>query len=147
MTTILCATDFSEPGQAAEAEALTLARKLGAELVYLHVTSDPMLYGESVFSMADVERVQDAQRRWAGNALRDRSDAATAAGVTARWLLRTGVAWDEIVAGATDAKADLVVVGTHGRGGLNRLLLGSVAERVVRLAPCPVLTVRSSPRG
>jgi nucleotide-binding universal stress UspA family protein len=49
---------------------------------------------------------------------------------------------DEIVALATDERADLVVIGTHGRGGVNRALLGSVADRVVRLSPCPVLTIR-----
>ena len=56
--------------------------------------------------------------------------------------LRTGVPHEEIVALAQDERADLIVIGTHGRGGINRALLGSVADRVVRLAPCPVLTVR-----
>ena len=60
-----------------------------------------------------------------------------------RVTLRTGAAYDEIVALATDERADLVVLGTQGRSGLPRALLGSVAERVVRLAPCPVLTVRA----
>jgi nucleotide-binding universal stress UspA family protein len=57
--------------------------------------------------------------------------------------LRTGVPHGEIVAAATDERADLIVLGTQGRGGLEHALLGSVAERVVRLAPCPVLTVRA----
>jgi nucleotide-binding universal stress UspA family protein len=56
--------------------------------------------------------------------------------------LRSGVPHQEIVALARDERADLIVIGTHGRGGINRALLGSVADRVVRLAPCPVLTVR-----
>jgi nucleotide-binding universal stress UspA family protein len=63
-------------------------------------------------------------------------------GLSARAALRTGVAYAEIVATATDERADLIVIGTHGRGTFERALLGSVADRVVRLAPCPVLTVR-----
>jgi nucleotide-binding universal stress UspA family protein len=67
---------------------------------------------------------------------------ARAEGLSARVALRTGVAHQEIVALATDERADAIVIGTHGRGGIDRALLGSVADRVVRLAPCPVLTVR-----
>jgi nucleotide-binding universal stress UspA family protein len=62
--------------------------------------------------------------------------------LTVRRVLRTGVSWQEIVDLATDERADLVVIGTYGRSGMDRLLLGSVADRVVRLAPCPVLMVR-----
>ena len=144
---ILCATDFSEPGQAAEVEALKLAQTLHGELIYLHVAAHPMLYGESVFSMAEVQRVYDAQWRWAEETLKARVTAAEAAGITARWVLRAGAPYEQIVGAAQDEKADMIVIGTHGRSGLNRLLLGSVAERVVRLAPCPVLTVRPPEAG
>ena len=140
---VLCATDFSEPGQAAESKALELARALHGDLIYLHVASHPTLYGESVFSMAEVQRVYDAQWRWAEETLQARVAAAQAAGITARWVLRAGAPYEQIVGAAQDEKADMVVIGTHGRSGLNRWLLGSVAERVVRLAPCPVLTVRA----
>ena len=138
----MCATDFSEPGQAAETEALKLAGTLHAELIYVHVASPPMLYSESVFSMEAVQRVYEVQRRWAEETLQTRVTAAQAAGITARRVLRAGTAYEQIVGAAQDEKADMIVIGTHGRSGLNRLLLGSVAERVVRLAPCPVLTVR-----
>ena len=67
---------------------------------------------------------------------------AAAAGISARWVLRTGVPYKEIVGAAARERADLIVIGTHGRGGLDRALLGSVADRVIRLAPCPVVTVR-----
>jgi nucleotide-binding universal stress UspA family protein len=83
-----------------------------------------------------------AARAWAERALAERVEAARAAGLRARSELRTGRPHAEIVAVATDAKADLVVIGTHGREGFNRALLGSVADRVVHLAPCPVLSVR-----
>jgi nucleotide-binding universal stress UspA family protein len=139
---ILCATDFSEQGQAAESKALELARALGAELVYLHVSVEPMLYTESPFSMTEVHDVHHAQRRWAEETLKAHAAAALATGTTARWALRAGVPQYEIVTAAREEKADMLVLGTHGRSGINRLLLGSVAERVVRMAPCPVLTVR-----
>ena len=60
-----------------------------------------------------------------------------------RTIVRTGLAQEEIVNLATDERADLIIIGTHGRTGLNRLLLGSIADRVIRFAPCPVLTVRT----
>ena len=67
---------------------------------------------------------------------------ARAAGLTVGIATRDGIPYHEIVALAQDKRADLIVIGTHGRGGVNRALLGSVADRVVRLASCPVLTVR-----
>jgi len=69
---------------------------------------------------------------------------ATTAGVPARWAVRTSVPYKEIVAEAESARPDLIVMGTQGRGGLDRALLGSVAEKVIRLTPCPVLTVRET---
>lgn len=62
--------------------------------------------------------------------------------MTVRTVIRKGPAQAEIVALAAEERADLVVMGTHGRGGVSRVLLGSVADRVLRTAPCPVLTVR-----
>lgn len=139
---ILCATDFSDAGQAAEEQALDLTRALVGELIYVHVSVETPLYGETAFSMPDVQRVYDAQRRWAEDTLRARAAAAEKAGVTARFVRRVGTPFEQIIAAADEEKADMIVIGTHGRSGLNRLLMGSVAERVVRLAPCPVLTVR-----
>jgi nucleotide-binding universal stress UspA family protein len=62
--------------------------------------------------------------------------------MTVRTIVRSGSAHEEIVNLATAERAELIIMGTHGRTGLNRLLLGSVTERVIRFAPCPVLTVR-----
>jgi nucleotide-binding universal stress UspA family protein len=139
---ILCATDFSDAGQAAEAHAASLARALGAELIYLHVSQETPLYGEGPLGTADVERVYEAQRRWASDTLAARVAAAHARGLRARFALRRGAPRAEIVAACEDESPDMIVLGTHGRSGLDRLLMGSVAERVVRTAPCPVLTVR-----
>ena len=139
---ILCATDFSEAGQAAEQQALELAGALGAELVYVHVSAETMLYGEAAFAVADVQRVYDAQRRWAEDTLAARVTGAAQQGVAARSVLRVGVPFEQIVETAGAENADMLVMGTHGRTGLARLLMGSVAERVGRMGPCPVLTVR-----
>ena len=139
---ILCATDFSDAGQAAEAHAVSLARALGAELVYLHVNHETPLYGAGPLGTADVERVYEAQRRWASDTLAARVAAAQARGLRGRSVLRSGSPHAEIVAACASEGADMIVIGTHGRSGLDRLLMGSVAERVVRTAPCPVLTVR-----
>ncbi len=86
--------------------------------------------------------IGDLDEHVAGERLEEWAAKARTAGVPARSALRSGVPFKEIVAAATDERADLIVMGTHGRGGINRALLGSVADRVIRLAPCPVLTVR-----
>lgn len=137
---IVVPTDFSTCSE----EAWRLARRVvtgaGGELILTHVLSEAPLYGESL--MADVRQVYEEARKWAEEALEAWVAEARAAGLNARTALRTGVAHREVVALATDERADLIVIGTHGRGGVDRALLGSVADRVVRLAPCPVLTVR-----
>lgn len=139
---IICATDFSDSAAPAEAQALTLAQALQAELIFLHVSVETPLYGEGPFTMGDVQRVYDAQRQWATETLEARAAAARARGISARMATRVGAPHTEIVRAADAEQADMIVMGTHGRSGLERLLLGSVAARVVRLAPCPVLTVR-----
>ena len=82
-------------------------------------------------------------RKWVEDELEKWASAARAEGMTVRTIVRTGSANEEIVNLATDEGAELIIMGTHGRTGLNRMLLGSVADRVVRLARCPVLTVRT----
>jgi len=120
---IVVPTDFSTCAEEAWALAQRVAQTCGSELVLVHVLEAP----------PDTE-IGKTLEQWAAKA-RQR-------GLKARTVVRTGTPHQEIVALATDERADLVVIGTHGRSGLNRALLGSVADRVVRLAPCPVLTVR-----
>jgi nucleotide-binding universal stress UspA family protein len=143
-TCIIHPTDFSETAQAAEAQAVSLARALGAELVILHVAVEGMLYGETPFGRAQLEGVYEAQREWTDHAMEARVAAARAAGVAARGLVRTGAPADVIVRTAEAESAAMIVIGTHGRGGVTRFLLGGVADRVVRAATCPVLTVRAA---
>ncbi|MBI1727827.1 MAG: chaperonin GroEL [Candidatus Rokubacteria bacterium] len=139
---ILHPTDFSESAVNAEAKAVELARALGGEVILLHVAGQPMLYGESVIGMADVVEFYRGQRTWAEQRLGERAAAIRATGVAARVVVDEGVPASEILRRAEAEKADMIVMGTEGRTGLNRVLVGSVAERVVRLAACPVLTVR-----
>jgi universal stress protein A len=141
MKCIVCPTDFSERAAPAEREAVRLAKALGAELVLAHVGTDATLWREGLYT-PEVRAVVEGQRKWAADALAARAAALAAEGVTARAVVKVGLAWKEIVRLAAEEHADMIVMGTQGRTGLERLLLGSVAERVIRRAPCPVLTVR-----
>lgn len=146
---ILHPTDFSECAEQARALAVRLAKSLGAELVLLHVAVEAPLYREGLTGMREVRRVFEAQREWAQQTLEERAAEIRGAGVATVVRLAVGAPHDEIVAAAQDEGADLIVIGTHGRGGLERFFLGSVTDRVIRTAPCPVLTVREtkSPGG
>lgn len=141
---ILVPTDFSAGSERAWSEARRLAARLGAELVLVHVLVETPLYSEGPFTMKHARGVFDAARTWAVKTLGEWTATAAAAGLSARWVLRTGVPYKEIVGAAARERADLIVIGTHGRSGLDRALLGSVADRVIRLAPCPVVTVRNT---
>ncbi|HYB40519.1 MAG TPA: universal stress protein [Candidatus Methylomirabilis sp.] len=139
---IVVPTDFSECAGHAWALAQRLAGASEAELVLVHVLSQAPLFRESPFGMDRVRRVYDRARSWAERNLEEWAEKARATGLAVRIALRTGTPDREIVALAIDERADLLVMGTHGRSGLDRAILGSVADRVVRLGPCPVLTVR-----
>ncbi len=119
---ILFPTDFSPPSEAAQRVAAELARETGATLHVIHVVppvTDPSLPAERLTKLA-----QDI-----------------GGGLSLTTALLDGYAGREIVRYARERHIELIVVGTHGRTGLSRAILGSVAESVVRLAPCPVLTV------
>ena len=139
---IIVPTDFSSCAEEAWRIAQRLAGMSGAELVLTHVLTEAPLFREGPFIMPKVREVFEAARSFGETALEEWVAKARAEGLSARAALRTGVVYQEIVALAVDERADLVVIGTHGRGGIDRALLGSVADRVVRLARCPVRTVR-----
>jgi nucleotide-binding universal stress UspA family protein len=139
---ILAATDFSESAENAWRFALGLARAHGSELILMHVAAELPSLPE--VAVPQVEEVYVAQRRWAEQALEQRVGTAKAAGLTARWLVAAGSPAAVIAKTTADEGADLVVVGTQSRTGLDRLVVGSVAERVVRTSPCPVLVVKSA---
>ena len=139
---IVVPTDFSDCSRTAWDLAQRIAATAGSELIVAHVLTEIPLYGRGVLSIETARKLRDEVRRWTESALEDQVGKARAGGLSARSALRTGVPYEEIVALARDERADLIVIGTHGRGGIDRALLGSVADRVVRLAPCPVLTLR-----
>ena len=121
-----------------------MALAVGSELVLVHVFVEAPLYSEGPFAADRIREVYASGRAWVQEQLGRWEATARAEDLTAKTLLRTGVPHEEIVAAAREEGADLVVIGTHGRGGVDRLLLGSVADRVIRLAPCPVLAVRQA---
>lgn len=145
--TILHATDFSEGADRAFAVALALARSRSADLALLHVLGPMFTLTEDLAAPSSLERIRAARQQWAEAELERRVAEAARAGVRARGLIRVGEPYAEILHAATDEKADLVVLGTAGRGAVGRLLLGSVADRVLRRARCPVVTVREEARS
>ena len=138
---IVVPTDFSECAEEAWRLAQRVAATLGSEIVLVHVYLEPPVYGDPPI-VDPAWRTYVETQKWVAEELDRWAASVREQGITVRTAVRTGGPYAEIVAVATDERADLVIMGTHGRGGMSRLLLGSVAERVVRLAPCPVLTVR-----
>jgi nucleotide-binding universal stress UspA family protein len=141
---ILVPHDFSDSANRALDYAVALASRLGAAVTVIHAYEVPVYgFAEGPVVTVEIGGQIEAAARGAMDALAKRTKPA---GVDVSFFLRQGPAWSEINAVAKEVGADLVVIGSHGRQGISRALLGSVAERVVRTAPCPVLTVRSSER-
>ena len=138
---IVVPTDFSSCADAAWDTALRAARGFGAEVILVHVVVETPRFAEGVTG-ADLRDTLDGARRWAEGELERRVLTARTSGLSARSLVRTGEPGREILDVVASERADLVVIGTHGRGGLERALLGSVADGVIRQASCPVLSVR-----
>ena len=139
---IVVPTDFSECAEEAWGLAQRMASTIDSEVVLVHVFVEPPLYGESPLTPNATWQVFEKARKWVEEELEKWAAVARKKGATVRPVIRTGSPSEQIVELATSEPADLVVMGTHGRGGMSRVLLGSVADRVIRLAPCPVLTVR-----
>lgn len=140
--TLLVPTDFGEPSEVALQYAVELASKLGADIVVMHAFEIPIVGfpDGSLVATADVMShiLEGAETGLETAIKRHRS-----AGVPMRTLVRQGEPWQMVIDVANEVGAGLVVMGTHGRRGLPRALLGSVAERVVRTCTIPVLTVHS----
>lgn len=140
-TTILVPTDLSAGAQEAVDYACALARSLDATVHFLNVISIPAL-GVPELGVAMATTVIDSIVKDNEKALEELSRRMCDKAKLGQVLLRTGDARDVILSTARELGADLIVMGTHGRRGVSRVLLGSVAEAIVRTAPCPVLTVR-----
>jgi nucleotide-binding universal stress UspA family protein len=139
---IVVPTDFSDCSEEAWALAKRVAASLGSEVVLAHILVEPIVYGDASLATDTTWQLFEQGRKWVEEELEKWASGARAQGITVRTHVRTGSANEEIVTLATDEPADLIIMGTHGRSALNRALVGSVADRVVRFAPCPVLTVR-----
>jgi nucleotide-binding universal stress UspA family protein len=141
---ILVATDFSEPSDAALAYGRELARTFDASLTVLHIVDNILTraYGTDGVVLADPElqrEIETSAQRQVDALLFDEDRKMFGA---VGHVITSNSPSAAIVTYARDAAIDLIVMGTHGRGAIAQLLMGSVAERVVRTAPCPVLTVR-----
>ena len=144
-TRILVPTDFSAPSEGALATAKDLAVRFGASLHLVHVLEDP--YAVAAYSAEALGYLPPGIRdSWQHEAEKHLNALLTPAEraqfMATNTVLFSGSAAREIVDHAQNNHIDLIVMGTHGRGGVAHLLLGSVTERVVRTATCPVLTVR-----
>jgi nucleotide-binding universal stress UspA family protein len=140
---ILVPTDFSKFSQNALTYALAFADKFGAELYLLHVVQDlAMFLPDAVTAgpplVPPVDQLTQAVRGSLDRVIQENA----LKHVPIHPEVREGTPFYEIVRFAKDSDIDLIVMGTHGRSGLAHVLLGSVTEKVVRKAPCPVLTVR-----
>lgn len=138
VATILCPTDFSLGAEEALRHALFFARTFDAKVVLVHVDASGSMELPGLAGLEEDRR----------DALTGQLEALAARhadeGVAIETALVHGTPYEAIVAHAAVVDADLIVLGTHGRTGVERVLLGSVAERVVRLSPVPVVTVRTA---
>jgi nucleotide-binding universal stress UspA family protein len=145
---ILYATDLSPASDPAWGEAQRLGRLFDAEIVLLHVVAPPLFVPVEAYVPAQVyEDLLGSARRDAQERFDRVLGSVTGSGLKVRLRQEEGQPASRILEVATQEAADVLVVGTHGRTGIERLVLGSVADRMVRQAGCPVLTVRSTPEG
>lgn len=149
ITNILVPTDFSAGSQEALRYAFDLAVKLGATIHVLHVLEDPFAPGAfmEMYSPPPDDYVAGIERR-AEESLRGVLTPEQRKQCPAVLTMRRGQPTAEILDRLQEAPTiDLVVMATHGRGSVARLLMGSVTDRIIRSAPCPVLTMREHPRA
>jgi nucleotide-binding universal stress UspA family protein len=143
LKTILVPTDFSQASEVALRYGKAFAEAFGASLHLLHVVEEPLVPAwTSEGYIPALEGVRQELERRAREKLEQLLQPDERQQYQVQLALRTGSPFVEIIRYARDQQIDLIVMGTHGRGPIAHMLLGSVAERVVRKAPCPVLTVR-----
>lgn len=141
---ILVPVDFSRASARSVAKAIEVARANKAALIVAHVLAPIVpVVGDGYIPPASYGELENAARRAGQRRLDTVLARVKKAGVKATGVLVDGLPAEQITRLARKRRADLIVMGTHGRSGLSRILLGSVAQRVLTLAPCPVLTIRS----
>jgi universal stress protein A len=141
ITRIMVPVDFSAHSDQALAYAETLADRLGTSLHLVHAVEVPVMWGTETYAISldalVIGLTEDATTRM------EACRSAIPPSLTVTTDVRVGNPAATISQCAAESSADLIVMGTHGRGGLSHIFMGSVAERVMRTAPCPVLTVRN----
>lgn len=140
---ILVPYDFSETSAAAVKYAIGLARNFGARVYFLHVGDRAQAAFETEFPIGLEGAVEDAVRERVLRIVTPQQQAE----LHPEFAVRPGAPAVEVVRYAKEQDIDLIVMGTHGRGFVGHVVMGSVAEKVVRTAPCPVLTVKNPNRG
>jgi nucleotide-binding universal stress UspA family protein len=141
---ILVATDFTDSSKPAFEEAIELAQKNGSELLIGHAYQPPNMTQAYAVAPGVYDEWDRNLRIRVEQKLQELVNDAKKNGILAKPLVLAGAPYEAIVEAAKENKADLVVMGTHGRKGVSRFFLGSVASRVISTAPCPVMTVRAA---
>ncbi len=141
---ILAPIDFSDVAEDALSYATGLAAELEAKVIVLYAMAPVVYAGSPISPELGVPHFLEEQRQAAHESLDKLLERLRKRDVPVEGIVGSGPAYQVIVETAKEKECDLIVMGTHGRSGLGHLLLGSVAERVIRLAPCPVLTVRDT---
>lgn len=138
---ILCPIDYSVYSEKALEYAIEFAEKYQAKLYLIHVLdiriydmNDPDLYNVSIVDKDTIDKLKERLRRCIREDIKEK--------ISVEAVVVQGVPFTEIIRAAKEYMVDLIVLGTHGRTGLSQAIMGSVAERVVRKSPCPVLTIR-----
>ncbi len=141
---ILVPVDFSECSRAALERAAVLAERLGASIDVLHVWETPHYVGPEFLIREPDETGHPLREAALNQAEMEMDEFLSQFPQAQRFIVRfeSGKPYETIIQMATDGHYDTIVMGTHGRSGLPHLLIGSVAEKVVRTAPCPVMTIR-----
>ena len=141
---ILVATDFTPASEPALAEAIDMAKEDGSELLIAHAYQLPSAPQAASVAAGVYDEWVENLREGVEEKLEPLVERAKKNGVKAQALILTGDPDEAITEAAEEEAADLVIVGTHGRKGVSKFFLGSVASRVISTAPCPVLTVHAS---
>ena len=139
---ILVPVDFSPPSRKALPYALSFAAQFGAEIILLHVVEPAIYPTEMGYVPAEIETMYHSMHLTTSEKLADLAREQVPASIPSQTMVRVGAPFQEITLAAQELKVDLIVIATHGYTGLKHVFMGSTAERVVRHAPCPVLTVR-----
>lgn len=139
---ILTAIDFSENSEFAFEYAVTMAKQFNAELIVMHVINEPVDLRGFYVPHISFEQLEKEIEEGAAKMMENFCSSRLGSFQNYTTAIVSGIPYDEIIRKADEVGASLIVLGTHGRTGLDHILFGSTAERVVRSANCPVMTIR-----